>query len=355
MRVDTEMAMLRASAQHLLGPPPPDAAAAVRHLLAVQAQDLPQALTCVALRLRAADTTAVTAALDTGHIVRSWPMRGTLHLVAAEDLAWLQTLTTPRLIAQAAKRRAALGLDDAALHQARHTALAALADRGRLSREALYQVWREAGLPTDGQRGYHMLWHTAQTGAVCFGPTAGSAQLIVAAADWIPAAAPQPRPQALAQLALRYFRGHGPATVADLARWAGLPIGELRPAVAQVRDELDTWTAGGVVHYLDPAVPQRLADHRGDSRRVWLLPGFDEFILGYADRSCCLPAAYAHRIVPGGNGVFRPTVVADGAVVGVWRHEGRGARRRLTAEPFTSFPPWVQRGMQQAYTALPAP
>ncbi|GGK08789.1 hypothetical protein GCM10010123_43310 [Pilimelia anulata] len=342
---------LRLAAQGLIGPAAGDPADAVRRLLAAQAQDLPGAVTAVALRTAGRTHATVRAALDDGRVVRSWPMRGTLHFTAAEDLGWLQALTTDRLIAGAARRRAALALDDAALDRARDLALAALAGGRRLRRDALYAAWNDGGVDTGGQRGYHLLWHTAQTGAVVFGPTDGREQAIVRADEWI--TAPRAPAHPLAELALRFFTGHGPATDADLARWVGLPLRDVRTGLAEVADRLDAVTVDGRVHYLDPAVPDLLADHRRAAGAVLLLPGFDEFVLGYADRGAVLPAEYAQLIVPGNNGMFRATVVAGGQVVGVWGHGGRKSARTVAATPFTTFSADRERRITAAYGALP--
>jgi len=102
-----------------------------------------------------------------------------------------------------------------------------------------------------------------------------------------------------------------------------------------------------------PLFRSLLAACRTRARGVFLLPGFDEFVLGYADRSCAVPPEFADRIVPGGNGMFRSTVVADGRVVGTWRRTGSGSRRKLTAEPFTTFPEGVEPALEELAAALP--
>jgi hypothetical protein len=102
-----EVTLLRLVAQRVAGPPLAGAADVVRWLAALQAQDYPGVLTSVALRSGSRDRAAVVAALDAGQVVRSWPMRGTLHLVAAEDLVWMLRLLTPRVVSGAAMPRAA--------------------------------------------------------------------------------------------------------------------------------------------------------------------------------------------------------------------------------------------------------
>ena len=213
-----ELALLRLVAQRLAGPPLPDAAAAVRWLGAVQAQDYPGALTSVALRTAGGTRAAVEAALDSGAVVRSWPMRSTLHLVAAEDLGWFLEFCGSRTLPGAAKRRATVGLTEADCERAREVAVAALAGGGRLRRAELLRAFDEGGVPTTGQRGYHLLWYLAQTGTLCLGPTAEGEQLFVLSEEWIRQPRRLDREEAFAELALRFFRGHGPATVADLVR-----------------------------------------------------------------------------------------------------------------------------------------
>jgi hypothetical protein len=127
--------------------------------------------------------------------------------------------------------------------------------------------------------------------------------------------------------------------VADLARWAGLRITDVRAGLAAARDELVALDVDGTEHWSDPRTPELLERARDEVGGVLLLPGFDEFVLGYADRSCALDPAFAERIVPGGNGMFRATVV--------------GARRAVVPEPFTAFPDDVAAAIPRVAAALP--
>lgn len=348
-----EVALLRLSAQRLVGPGWPTATDTVRWLAAVQAQDFNGAITSVALRTASGTRQDVEAALAAGQVVKSWPMRGTLHLVVAEDLPWMLQLSTPRLVSGAAARRAQLGLDLPLLEQARQLAVSALTGGRQLRRGELLARWNDAGLVTTGQRGYHMLWHIAQTGTICFGPVRDGEQLIVLVDEWIKDPRCPDHEEALGEWACRYFRSHGPATVKDFSRWTNLLAADVRVGLALARPLLASMDVDGVEHLMDPETPDLLAASRQAVRAVILLPGFDEFILGYQDRRAALPTEFADRIVPGGNGVFRPTVLSNGQVVGVWKHSGRGARRTVTATPFTSFSAEVAEAIPQVYTALP--
>ncbi len=348
-----EVALLRLVAQRIAGPGTGGATEAVRWLTAMQAQDRRGVLTSVALRTGSGAMHDVGAALDAGEIVTSWPMRGTLHLVVAEDLPWILQLAAPRVVAATARRRAGLGLTQAILERARELAVQELAGGHRLRRSELLARWDEAGLATTGQRGYHMVLHLAQAGILCFGPVIDGEQLIVLVNEWIPVPRYLQREEALGELALRYFGSHGPATVKDFARWTNLVAADVRVGLALARPRLASVEVDGAEHLMDLQTPDLLDSCRRQARGVFLLPGFDEYVLGYADRRAALGAEFVGRIVPGGNGVFRPTVVSDGEIVGTWRHTGRGVSRTVSATPFTSFPEHVAAAIPQVYAGLP--
>lgn len=348
-----EIALLRLAAQRLAGPGCDTAAAAVRWMTAMQAQDYRGALTSVALRTTGRAVTEVEAALTAGEVVRSWPMRGTLHLVAAEDLAWMLRLTAPRMVAGAAARRDQLGIDAGTLARAEELAVQALRGGARLRRRELLDVWEAAGVSTVSQRGYHLLWHLAQHAVLCFGPVDAGQQLLVGVDEWIPHPRRPQRDEALGEWAYRYFCSHGPATVKDFTRWTNLLAADVRTALALARPRLATLLAHDVEYLMDPHTPDLLDACRRRAKAVFLLPGFDELLLGYTDRTAVLPAEFAGAIVPGGNGMFRPTVLHNGRVAGTWKYLGRGAQRSVDAIPFTAFPVSVTRALPRVCAALP--
>src|SRR3712207_1412920 len=161
-------------------------------------------------------------------------MRGTLHLVAADDLPWMLDVLGTRALAGVAKRWANLELDEKQAERARECVLAALETRDRAGRTELLAAIAAGGVATTGQRGYHLLWYLSQTGTLCLGPTDGDGdQLFVRLDDWIREPRRLDREEALAELALRFFRGHGPATVQDLVRWAGSTVRDVRAEIGR--------------------------------------------------------------------------------------------------------------------------
>ena len=354
MAVNQEIALLRLVAQRLAGPRWDTPEAAVRHLGCVQAQDLRGALTSVALRVAGGTSSGVRAALDEGRIVRSWPMRGTLHFVPAEDVGWMMAINGPRMNASLQRRMAEFGFDD--LDRTRERALAvaerALAGTRGLSRAELVAHWADAGLVREPRAGLLLLHVLCGAGELALGPMSSDEQLVVRLADWVPHPSARDPEQGLVEWVRRYVLSHGPVTDRDAARWFGLPLGLVRTALAQV-PEAERLEADGHTYYLDPAVPELLAQHRREARRLKLLPGFDEFMLGYADRTFAVPPAHIDQLVPGGNGVFRATIVKTGRVIGLWRRGGTPAAPRLEADPFAPLGPRTEASVQRAYARLP--
>ncbi|MFC5062422.1 winged helix DNA-binding domain-containing protein [Actinomycetospora atypica] len=324
------LGLLRLAALRLVGERAATPADAAAWLGCAQGQDLPGVLESIALRTASGSVDEVRAAFDEGRLVRSWPMRGTLHVVAAEDLAWMLPLGTPRPLAAAAQRRGGLGLDDATIERAGEVAVEVLTGGGRRTRAELIACWAEAGLDLASSRGYHTLAVLCQRGLLVQGPFAGpKEQAFVLLDEWVPGPRRLDRDEALAEWARRFFRSHGPADRKDFSRWTGIPAADVTTAIEGARDDLVE--TDGRLH--DPATRDRLAA-ADDPGAELLLPGFDEFVLGYADRSQVLDPEHADRICPGNNGIFRPTIVRHGQVVGTWAWKGTGKKRRVEREPF---------------------
>lgn len=294
----------------------PDAVVtAVQHMLAMQTQDYRGGLWSVGARTEAATEAEVRAALGDGRLVRTWPMRGTIHTVAGDDVRWLTALLGPRASHAAAGRRRALGLTDAEIAIARSTWERELAGRVAKQRGPLFAALDAAGVDSSNQRGAHLLRHLAEQGVLCFGPHDGNQPTYALVDEWVPPANARSRDDALAELALRYFTSHGPATVDDLARWAYLTKADVRAGLHQVASDLVELQVDQTSYWCAPTVAETRADATSETL---LLAGFDEYMLGYRDRSAIADRAVEAAIVPGGNGVFKPTIVRNGRVLGTW-------------------------------------
>jgi hypothetical protein len=311
---------------------PDSVAGVVEWFGAMQAQDMASGLWSLGVRLPGCTIGDVTAALERREAIRTWPMRGTVHLVPPADARWMLELMGVRALAGAAKRRATIGLDDRIAERAVEVLGAVLSGGKRMTRAQCLAALTGAGLPVAGQQGYHLLWYASQKGVTCIAPNVGKEQSFALLDDWAPKPNRPDREEALGIIALRYFRSHGPATRADLARWTGLTMTDVKTGVATAGEGLTTVRVDGTEMVMDAALPDSGAVAADD----WAaLPGFDEFMLGYKDRSMMLDAAHLDAIVPGGNGVFQATIVRAGRVVGTWKRTLGSKAVTVSAAPLT--------------------
>ncbi|MBL8153262.1 MAG: AlkZ family DNA glycosylase [Anaerolineae bacterium] len=328
----------RLNRQRIAHPSFDDAGQVAAWLGVLQGQDYLGTKWAFGLRLPHSTEAAIDQAIAAGTILRTWALRGTLHYVAPADIHWLLALIGPRLIAGNATRYRQLELDSATLTRAVDLIAAALQDGQRLARAELFAILQANGISTAGQRGVYMLQR------------AGLERLIYQAAmqggeTTFRALAPGPTlppDQAVAELARRYFTSRGPATLADFAYWAGLRITEARASLAALQSTLVEDRIDGQSYWQpadEPPPPDRLID---------LLPGFDEFLLGYKDRSAVLDPQFADAICPGGNGVFYPTIVSAGRIIGTWKRALKKKAVEITLQPFRPLRPDERDSLAEA-------
>ena len=281
---------------------------------AVQAQDYLGSLWALGLRSRDATEATVEAAVSRRAIVRTWPMRGTLHFVAAADVRWITRLLAPRVLARnAARIKREVGVDATVVARCREVIARALQGGQRLERAALYQALESKKIATGDSRGLHILGWLAMEGTLCLAGRNGRQHTFALLDEWIPKSRVLEHDAALAELATRYFSSHGPATLPDFMWWAGITakdaqaaIDGARPRLAREVIEQRAWFSGARTRkrFHGPAAP-----------RVKLLPGFDEYTVAYSDRALLVQDATRAN----GMGLLSPVVVADGRVVGNWK------------------------------------
>lgn len=337
----------RLASQLLSAPSRQGAAEVVARLGAVQAQDYRSALWAVGCRLAGGTERALAQAVAERAILRTWPMRGTLHFVPARDAHWMLGLLAPRVIAGTAARVRQLALSDAVFSKARRLFTRELAGGGRRTRAQLLETLERAGIKTSGGPGYHLLFRLSLEGLICFGPREGNEPTFVLLDEWAPDPVRLDRETALAELARRYFGGHGPATLRDFAWWSGLTMADARAALAGVENELEKRRVDGAEHWFSPAA---MAAATAKIDRAHLLPAFDEYLLGYRDRASVLAPAHAPKVVPGSNGVFLPVFLHRGGVAGVWKSAAAKKRATVTLQPFASLPQTALKSLRSAAT-----
>jgi hypothetical protein len=324
----------RLRSQLLAGDRPGDVHEVVRRMGGVQAQDTPASRLALRPRGTGLDAPAVRAACDRERsVVRTWAMRGTLHMVAAEDVGWLVALFGPGLVAADRRRRRQLGLDDGLCARALTAIGNVLAD-GPLPRGELVERLAGHGVVLDprSQAPAHLLAYAAAHGLVCRGPDLdGDEPTYVLLDDWVGRRRALDPEAALAELTRRYLGAHGPATPQDLAAWAGIAAGRARRGFELAAGSLTEVAAAGAPAW---ALRGTRPPPPGREPCVRLLYRFDDYLLGWRGRDLVLSPAFAGRIHAGG-GWIHPAVVVDGRVVGTWRlTTGRGGRLTATVEPF---------------------
>ncbi|MGR6320834.1 winged helix DNA-binding domain-containing protein [Micromonospora soli] len=301
---------------------------------AMQAQDVASGEWSLGVRLPGRTQADVRAALERREALRTWPMRGTVHLVPSRDAHWMLAVSGVRALAGVAARRAQLGLTEADADRAADVLGAALAGGRRLTRAECLATLNGAGFDTGGQRGYHLLWYASQRGVTCIAPHVGKEQTFALLDEWVPDPRRPDRDEALGILARRYVRSHGPVTAQDLARWTGLTVTDARRGLAAAGDALATVEVDGVAAVVDAALLDAPREPVDD---VHTLPGFDEYLLGFRDRTLMLDPAHANAVVPGNNGMFQSTVVQGGRVAGTWKRTLGKSAVTVTVRQLTPF------------------
>jgi hypothetical protein len=342
-----DAAAQRLAAQQLARRTHREPAALVAWMGAIQAQDPAGALWAVALRLGGKPVTerAILSALADGSIIRTHAMRWTWQLVVPGDLHWLLPLVAPVLFRRAARRFRELALDERTLRRSRGVLERELRDGAHLTRDELRAALEAAGISAASGVGLsHLLGHAELQGVICSGAPRGR----LATYALLETRAPRPptpwsREESLSELARRYFRSRGAATMADFTWWSGLPPAEARAAVKIAESDLVRETAGERTTW---RAPDGAAATRTELAGAYLIPPFDELLIAYQDRSHLLDARHARRLNAGG-GLLAPAVVLGGRVIAIWR---RTLARADVAVTVTAFDR-LSRSDQEAVAA----
>ena len=307
----------------------------VESLGAVQSQDYSGGLWGIGLRLPGSTLVDIEKALIERKILRTWPMRGTLHLVPAQDARWMLELLTPRVIRQSARRYMELGLNDDIFERSEELISHALEGGRQLTREALYNVLAKGGINPEGQRSYHILGYLAQKGVICLGAREGKQQTFVLFDEWVAESRRLERDAALAELARRYFTSHGPATLQDFVWWTGLAAAEAKAGLEMVKADLLQEEIDGKNYWFSPlSVPAR----EDGSHIACLLPDYDEYMVGYKDRSAMFPALPEKSDSQAyGRIALNHTIIIDGVIIGCWRRERKNDRVVIRTKLFRSL------------------
>lgn len=328
MTTDREIARWRLRSQHLTPPYAGSASAVIENLLAVQAENAGQAAWAVASRTERPEATHLEALLDQGNVIRTHVLRPTWHFVAAEDIGWLLELTAPRIRPLIHRQLTeTYGLDHTALDHASSVVVDALSKQPDQTRDQFADSLRDNGVEPHGQMLMLLLALLELDRLICSGRRLEGTHTYAAFADRAPSVRELDRDEALAELALRYFSGHGPATERDLAYWATLTLSDVRRGLAQIGDRLASFDHDGRTFWHAPGVPPPLEDR---APRAHLLQILDEIYRGYQDSRMVLDS---EGIVPSGRETAIGMALIDAQMVATMKRT-IGARVVFEISPY---------------------
>ncbi|GEO06393.1 hypothetical protein AAE02nite_40570 [Adhaeribacter aerolatus] len=281
---------------------------------AMQAQDFAMAKWALGVRLPNSNETEIEAAINQGKILRTHILRPTWHFVSAEDIYPLLALSAPQIKSALKPWLKKLELTESLITKSNAVMEKALAQPECLTREALATELRQSGIITDNNRTSLLLMHAEQDAIICSGPVQKSKQTYALLAKRVPHKITLTREEALAKLAHTYFQSHGPATLQDFTWWSGLSVTDARKALELVKANFISETVNAATYWFNPDP----ASFTNKPTSPYFLPAFDELIISYKDRTAALLSEH-HKNAISNNGLFRPMVVKDGKVIGLWK------------------------------------
>ena len=285
----------------------------------MQAQDYLMSKWAIGTRLLNSTESTIEDAIDKGEVIRTHLMRPTWHYVSADDIYWVLELTAPRIKSSMKSRNRNLELTEEVIAHGNRLIEHALSKESNLTREELSREFDKAKIRTNENRLSHFLLLAELEGIICSGITVkthGRASLLTYAllSKRVPNKKIQTREESLVELAKKYFTSHGPATVQDFAWWSGLSLTDARKGLESIKTDLISETIGSEKYWLTNSFSEK----KNKNFSVHLLPAYDEFLISYRDRSASLSLTHNKKIVSV-NGIFRPVVVVNGLIAGLWR------------------------------------
>lgn len=281
---------------------------------AIQAQDYNQAKWAIGVRMPYLTEEQIESAFNQGEIIRTHLMRPTWHFVSADDIYWMLELTAKQIKSAMKSRNRDLGLTEAVLGKSHEILIKSIQGNRSLTREEISGHLNQAGISTDENRLSHILMEAEIDQIVCSGGIRGKKQTYALLAERVPIKKTFSKEEALAILAKKYFASHSPATLPDFIWWSGLPVADARKALEMNKSTLISETVGEDTYWFaDSISPASSLPYT-----VYLLPAFDEYLISYKNRSAAITADHHSKAISN-NGIFRPVVVVNGQISGLWK------------------------------------
>lgn len=281
---------------------------------AMQSQDFNQAKWAIGLRLPHLTEAQIESAFNNGEIIRTHLMRPTWHFVSADDIYWMLELTAKQIKSTTKSRNRDLGLTEIVLGKSKEILAKILAGNQAMTKEEISTRLNESGISTEEQRLYHILMEAEIDSLICSGAMQGKKQTYALLEERVPVKRKLTKDEALPLLAKKYISSHGPATLSDFVWWSGLPVADARNALEMNKPTLISETIDSEIYWF--AEPVSIPSPPPDS--VYLLPAFDEYLISYKNRSAAITIDH-HKKAISSNGIFRPVIVVNGQISGLWK------------------------------------
>jgi Winged helix DNA-binding domain len=342
MITDHDIARWRLRNQQLVHPHADTVTDAIGNLLAVQAENPGQSAWAVASRTGHASGADVRAALKDGRVIRTHVLRPTWHYVLGEDIGWLLELTAPRVLQVTAKQlHAAHGVDDREVKRLMSAVVDILGENPDLTRGQIAEALGERGPVRGTGLMTILLAHLELNRLVCSGRPVEDEHTYALFADRVPEPRRLDRVDALGELALRYFSGHGPATERDLAYWATLTLTDVRRGLNLVRERLASFEHDGRTFWHAPGDPPR----RAAEPAAHLLQILDEMYRGYQETRWVLdPAGIVPRVRESSIGM----ALVDAQLLAALRRTVTGDRVVFELAPYRTLKPRETAALRRA-------
>lgn len=306
---------------------------------AVQAQDYAMSRWAIGARLPGCNEDQVDEAVHNGQVIRTHVLRPTWHLVKATELPWMLALSAPQIKTSMRSRDKELGLTEEIFTKSNKLLSKMLRDDQHLTREEIMEVLTKGKVASAPEQAWHLLARAELDAVICSGRIKAQKQTYALLAERIPDGIMLHKEEALGKLAVKYFSSHGPATLKDFIWWSGLPVGDAKKGLELIKSQLIAETVGPETYYL---TPQFATITPGRKTTAYLLPAFDEYLISYKDRTAAIPLTDQEKAFTS-NGIFRPIIVVDGEVTGIWKRSVKKDVVQIEAELFKPVNATVQR------------
>ncbi len=293
---------------------------------AMQAQDYNMAKWAIGIRLPGLTDKLIEDAFNKGEFLRTHVMRPTWHFVSPENIRWMLNLSKEKIKSACKSRDLHLEITEELYTKCNNIIEKVLTGNKQLTRDKLSVVLENSGIEINSSRMVHFMMRAEIEGIVCSGAIHNKKHTYALIEEIVPRTATLNKDEALAKLAKIYFSSHGPATVQDFVWWSGLSVTEARHALEMVKKDFISETIDSQIYWFPDSRP-----NKPEEESMHLLPAFDEYIVSYRDRKAVLPAENHSKAISS-NGIFRPVIVRNGKVVGLWKKSG--PKNKITTDFF---------------------